>query len=211
MHKAVKQYADNGDVSKIRFTFLSSLDVDPTFEEYKEDLEYCKNIPGVFEKHTELNPFERNSAKWNDDYWASLKSDMQDNFSMERFAHMREVAKVLYADKVERLKDERREAVAAKEAAAKAAAERKAADPQPTASVPQSVRTSSPVSNEPEQDQIRERVVKRYSEPQVPVNPALQNQQRQGGGAPPKPNRIAVPIIVVGVLLAAVLLIVLLK
>ena len=35
MSSIIKKYADDGDISKVRITFLGSLDVDPTFEEYK--------------------------------------------------------------------------------------------------------------------------------------------------------------------------------
>ena len=107
MSEIVRKYADNRDISKIRIVFLDSLDVDPTFEDYKDDFEYCKNIPGVFETHRELKPFEGNSSKWNDDYWIGLKMDMKENYSLKRFNHMREVAKVLYADKIKNLQKER--------------------------------------------------------------------------------------------------------
>ena len=211
MHDIVKQYADKGDIDNVRFTFLSSLDIDPTFEVYKEDFEYCKKIPGIFEGHKELKPFERNPVKWDEDYWVAIKMDMQENFSIKRFEHMKEVAKVYYADKVERLKDERREAAAVKEASAKAATEKKSVTLQsPSSSCTQIVRTSSAVSNEPAQEQVRETVIRRYSEPRISENQEPENQQ-QGGGAPPKQNRVAIPIIVVAVLLVAILLIILLK
>lgn len=207
MHRAVKQYADSGDISKLRFSFLDSLDVDPTFEEYKEDFEYCKNISGLFENHAELKPFEKNSSRWNEDYWVALKMDMQENFSLKRFEHMKEVAKVFYAKKIERLQDERREAAAAKAAAEKAAAS-KSAEPVNT----QPVRIKPAETAAPEQEQVKERVVKRYSEPRVPAAPAPQSQKPQGGGSPKKSKGAAVPILAIAILvLIVVLLIVLIK
>lgn len=109
MDSIIKKYADNGETEHLRYIFLDSLDVDPTFENYKEEFEYCRNIPGLFEPYRELSPLKNDPSQWNDTYWISVKKDLKKNYSLERFEHMKDVAKVVYADKVERLKKERQE------------------------------------------------------------------------------------------------------
>lgn len=108
MDSIIKKYADSGEVEHLRYIFLDSLDVDPTFENYKEELEYCRNIPGLFEPYKEMSPLKKDPSEWNDSYWISIKKDLKKNYSIERFEHMKEVAKVVYADKIERLKAERK-------------------------------------------------------------------------------------------------------
>lgn len=108
MHKEVKQSADAGDVKDLKYIFVDSLDVDPTFEEYLDDYNYCVK-KGLFEPHKKLNDFSNRQADWNDDYWQKIKRDLLKNFSRERLDHMRKVALVVLADKVERLKRERQQ------------------------------------------------------------------------------------------------------
>ena len=59
------------------------------------------------DNHKDLTPFESDKSKWNTRYWERLKLDFQKNPSKERFNHMRQVAKVVYADKITRLLKER--------------------------------------------------------------------------------------------------------
>lgn len=108
MHEDVKRYADSNDIKGLRYIFVDCLDVDPTFEEYAEDFEYCKNKAGLFEPHRELAPMTENQRLWNDRYWVQLKTDLLKNFSRERFGHMRQVAQVVYADKIVRVTAERK-------------------------------------------------------------------------------------------------------
>lgn len=107
MHKDVKQCADNGDIKGLRYIFVDSLDVDPTFEKYKEDFDYCKSLSGLFIEHIELSPLIQDENQWDSVYWGKLKSDLLKNFSLERFQHMQRVAKVVYADKIKRISAER--------------------------------------------------------------------------------------------------------
>jgi hypothetical protein len=108
MHDEVKKRVDNKDIRGLQFVFADCLDVDPTFEKYKEDYEYCrKMLPEMFESHIELIPFNNNQSDWTDDYWNNIKMDLLENFSIERFGHMQEVVKVVYAEKIERLIQER--------------------------------------------------------------------------------------------------------
>lgn len=108
MLEEVKKFADAGDVKSLKYIFVDSLDVDPTFEDYLDDYNYCV-IKGLFEPHKKLNDFSNRKSDWNDDYWQILKRDLLKNFSRERLDHMRKVALVVLADKVERLKRERQQ------------------------------------------------------------------------------------------------------
>lgn len=111
MNTEIKKYADSGDIKSLKYIFVDSLDVDPTFVRYEEEYIYCKSIPGLLESHIELTPFRENKADWNEEYWTSLKMDLIKNFSDQRMSHMREVAKDFLADKVQRILAERATAV----------------------------------------------------------------------------------------------------
>ena len=112
MHKQVKEYLGKGDIRGLRYVFLDSLDVDPTFEDYQEDYDNCKKVSGFFDEHQELTPVADRS-QWNNDYWQRLKRDLEKNFSRKRFEHMKAVAKVVYADKAARLLNERKKKASA--------------------------------------------------------------------------------------------------
>ena len=110
MHKQVKEFLGKGDIRGLRYVFLDSLDVDPTFEDYQEDYDNCKKVSGFFEEHHELTELTTvaDRAQWNNDYWQRLKRDLEKNFSRKRFEHMKAVAMVVYADKAARLLNERK-------------------------------------------------------------------------------------------------------
>lgn len=107
MIAGVKKCIDAGDIKGLRYIFLDSLDVDPTFEKYKDDYAICRKIEGMFEPYAELTALSTNHSEWDMDYWVKLKYDQKQNFSEKRFGHMIEVAKVVNAEKVERLLAER--------------------------------------------------------------------------------------------------------
>ena len=102
----VKKCADSNDIKGLHYIFVDCLDVDPTFERYATDYEYCKSIVGFLEPYTNITPI-RSKDGWNKQYWEQLKLDLMKNFSDVRFNHMRDVARVIYAEKIERLKQER--------------------------------------------------------------------------------------------------------
>lgn len=103
----VKKCIESNDIKGLHYIFVDSLDVDPTFEKYKSDYEYCKKINGFFEPYVDMTPFI-SSENWNEKYWVQIKMDLMKNFSEKRFSNMREVAKVIYAEKIKRLEQERR-------------------------------------------------------------------------------------------------------
>lgn len=111
MHNEVKKHADDKDIRWLQYGFADCLDVDPTFEEYEEDFQYCcKNVPEIFERHVDLTThIDNNQRNWTNDYWNGLKVDLLKNFSRERFEHMQKVARIVYADKIFRLEQERKQ------------------------------------------------------------------------------------------------------
>ena len=103
----VKRCADSKDIKGLRYIFADCLDVDPTFAKYESDYEYCKGIPGMFDSYTEMTALTMDESEWDMQYWDNLKADLMKNFAARRFEHMVKVARVVYADKVARLLDER--------------------------------------------------------------------------------------------------------
>ena len=110
MHAEVKKCVESNDIKGLKYIFADCFVVDPTFEKYMEDYEYCRQIPGIFEAYKELTPFQADKARWNAEYWEKLKMDLINNFSVKRFEHMILVAQVVYADKIARLLQERKAA-----------------------------------------------------------------------------------------------------
>lgn len=108
MFAQVKKCIDNNDIKGLRYVFYDSLDVDPTFEKYRADYEICKGIQGFFEPYTELTPLSESRGSWDLNYWYSLKRDLEKNFSLKRFEHMRTVATVVFAQKSKQLEEDRR-------------------------------------------------------------------------------------------------------
>lgn len=96
----VKNYAESGNMRGLHYIFRDALDADPTFEDYLESYRYCENIPGFFEKHREITPFAGKDSWQSTTYWNQLKMDLTENFSRERYEHLRKVAQVYYAEKI---------------------------------------------------------------------------------------------------------------
>ena len=103
----VKKYIDDKDIKGIRYVFIDALDADPTFDKYKETYEECKKVEGLFEDYQEFNSLSSNKCEWDKEYWKNLKIDLEKNFSQKRFEHMIQVARVVYAEKVEKLYNKR--------------------------------------------------------------------------------------------------------
>lgn len=110
MDEQIKKYADEGNIKQLKFIFVDALDVDPTFVRYKEEYEYCKSH-GVLEPHEELTPFTADKLQWDEKYWASLKADLIKNFSDKRMAHMKEVAQIFLASKIQKILADRQKEV----------------------------------------------------------------------------------------------------
>jgi Fe2+ transport system protein B len=102
----VKNYAESGNMRGLHYIFRDALDADPTFEDYLESYRYCENIPGFFEKHREITPFAGKDFWQSTTYWNQLKMDLTENFSRERYEHLRKVAQVYYAEKIRTIRRE---------------------------------------------------------------------------------------------------------
>ena len=107
MHTEVKKCVADNDIKGLRYIFADALDVDPTFEKYKEDYAYCKTINGFFEPFIECTRLSFDKNQWNRKYWNQLKMDILKNFSEKRYEHMIQVAQIVYAEKIKRLQKER--------------------------------------------------------------------------------------------------------
>lgn len=106
----IKEYAENGDVVGLHYIFRDALDADPTFEYYLDSYRYCEeNVPNFFDAHRELTPFSQEPRQWDNAYWVQVKMDLMENFSKERYEHLRKVAKVYYAEKIQRIREEERQ------------------------------------------------------------------------------------------------------
>lgn len=213
MDKEIKRYADAGDITSLKYIFVDSLDVDPTFEQYEESYNYCKSIPGLLERHEELTPFAHDPAQWTDAYWVKLKMDLKKNFSDQRMGHMREVAKVLMAEKVQRLHKERQAASKPAAAAPVRPAPQASAAPKTQPSVPSEAEQKRALQEE----KLRiEAENKRIEEEQAAKKraaaaraAALENENRrfesrqeaEGGTFPKKALGIAIAVAVVAVVL----------
>lgn len=151
----VKKCADKNDIKGLRYIFIDSLDVDPTFEKYQQDYNYCKGINGFFDEYTELTVLNMNSAEWNASYWDQLKRDLVKNFSQDRFEHMLQVAKVVYSDKIERLVSER-------------AAKRAKVETQIESIIP------TPINNENIVGHQNKTVLEENTEPRISINTQME-------------------------------------
>ena len=107
MHTEVKKCVADNDIKGLRYIFADALDVDPTFEKYKEDYAYCKTINGFFEPFIECTRLSFDKNQWNRKYWNQLKMDILKNISEKRYEHMIQVAQIVYAEKIQRLQKER--------------------------------------------------------------------------------------------------------
>ena len=145
MHANVKKYADSNDLTSLRYVFYDCLDVDPSFDKYIEDYEYACKVSGFLDEYVDLTPFSSDESEWDEDYWLGLKKDLKKNFSDKRFNHMKDVARVVHADKLKRIEDER--------AKKNSSEERKESSLQMAESQPQQVESKS-LQVEPKSQQI---------------------------------------------------------
>ena len=204
LHEEVRKSADIGDVEDLKYIFVDCLDVDPTFEKYLDDYNYCVK-KGLFEPHKNLNDFRNRQADWNDDYWQILKRDLLKNFSRERLDHMRKVALVVLADKVARLRQERQQQT-----------RQTAAPPISQPIVQQRSANPPPFKSKAEQDRELEAARQKlaHENAEAESQQKLQQQElerrRQSEVTPPKKSTGIAPVIAaIAAILAVIILIVL--
>lgn len=122
LNEDVKKSIETNNMQLLKYTFCDCLDGDPTFKSYEEDYDYCVKHNILFEAHREINPMTLNNVS--EEYWVQLKNDFLENPSTKRFNHMREVAKILYKDRIAAIEEQKRKAYEAAEKAKKAEAEK---------------------------------------------------------------------------------------
>ena len=154
LHNALKNNVDKGDIQAVKYVFVDSLDVDPTFGQYADDFDYAKDMPGFIEPHKELTP-QKTQSEWDSSYWTVLKKDLMSNFSLERFDHMRDVAKSLFKERYDKLTAER---------------EAKAQNDKPTEKASASVYTADNVSVAEQPSLLITEQTTRAEQPIAPAN-----------------------------------------
>ena len=210
MHDDVKLAVDNGDKVSLKYIFCDCLDGDPTFEKYQEDYDYCVRNNALFEAHRELHSMETSNV--DEEYWVQLKSDFMENPSKERLAHMREVAKILYKDRIARIQAERdaakRAADKAAEAQWKANVNKATADKAAEAQVQQSI---TQPDSQPFQNTGNDGIIKAVEKKEpTSYNASSQNQHTQNGTSSKKDSGAGciLPLLVVVAIIIIVVLIV---
>lgn len=206
MHEEVKKFADGGDIKSLKYIFVDCLDIDPTFEEYLDDYNYCVK-KGLFERHEQLRGMTDRQADWNDNYWQILKRDLLKNFSHERLDHMRKVAPVVLANKVARLKRERQQQT------------RQTAAPPISQPIVQQRPATPPLKSKAEQDRELEAERQKLAQEKAAIEQQQQeakrrrqeNLRRQSEVIPPKKSLGIAPLIAVIAAVLAVIIYNLLK
>lgn len=157
----IKEYAERGDIVGLHYIFRDALDADPTFEYYLDSYRYCEEkVPNFFDAYRELTPFSQEPCQWDNAYWMQMKMDLMENFSKERYEHLRKVAQVYYAEKIQRIREEERQ---------KNAVQKPIASPAPSKTV-RSVATTHMTQKESDREferranQIREEAAKKNRE-----------------------------------------------
>lgn len=212
-HKSVELAVEKGDISSLKYIFRDCLDGDPTFKKYQEDYDYCVQHGVLFEPHVDLHPMVTSPV--DDEYWIQLKDDFMQNPSKERLEHMKDVAKILYKDRIARIqaeekeREERAKAVAeaeekqkqAEEAAKRAEEAAKVAAQQP----PIQPANFIPPSYSTEQNERPKSVVRRATEPSSRPQPNTPSK----GTAPKKASGTGlIPILILAAIVVIVILIV---
>ena len=102
------------DIKQLKYIFVDSLDVDPTFDRYKSLYNSVKQR-GLLEPHEDLTSFysdsqlEKLSEEELEKYWTKIKMDLIKNFSDERMQNMIRIAKILYKEKIQKFMKQRKE------------------------------------------------------------------------------------------------------
>ena len=211
MHAEVKRLADSGDIKGLRYVFADALDMDPTFDRYQEDYDYCRS-KGLLEPHQELTPLTQDQTQWTKDYWAHLKVDVLKNLSEKRLMHMKQVAQVLKADKIKRLEEERRQAA---EAAQKKEKERSKETERPK---PAAAHTQAQSVSGSEAEKERQRVAARRAQLARENAARVQSEEKaraetekanaEAKAASKKVTRIAIAAAILVIILAVILVVV---
>ena len=150
-----------------------------------------------------------------EEYWVQLKNDFMENPSKERLAHMREVAKILYRDRIARIQAEREQRAAEEQKRADAEAKQKAIveAQQKAAAEAQAQQSTQPYSQpsytQPPQN-AGDDIVRKAVEIRPSSNTNPQNQRTQNGTSPKKASGAGcvIPLLILAAIVVIVVLII---
>lgn len=109
MSDLLKKYIQvaGNDFLSLRRYFYNGFDLDPTFDTYQSDFEYCKER-GFVESHKGLTPFVYDQSLWTKDYYDKIHGDLLRNLSSYRVKHLKRVARFVFKTKIEKIEARRR-------------------------------------------------------------------------------------------------------
>lgn len=102
-----KEAVEKNDLTTVRVMIKGSFVIDPTFKKLNEYIKYAEDrLPDLYEEHDD-DEFE--NSDWNKDYMNKQLNKLMYNFSKERIAHLKEVCKSIYGERIERIEQRRKE------------------------------------------------------------------------------------------------------
>ena len=105
LSETFRKALEQKDIRMVRIIIKDSLVVDPTFTEMEEMLrEAARAQLDLYDPHNgeELN---RNREQWNKAYMDSQMTTLLRNFSRERLDLLKEICAVLYADRIQNIRE----------------------------------------------------------------------------------------------------------
>lgn len=107
LSETFRKALEQKDIRMVRIIIKDSLVVDPTFTEMEEMLrEAARAQLDLYDPHNgeELN---RDREQWNKAYMDSQMTTLLRNFSRERLDLLKEICAVLYADRIQNIREKR--------------------------------------------------------------------------------------------------------
>lgn len=92
--EAFKEAVKSGNIRRVRIMMKNSLLVDPSFKEFDEMENKAESMKGLYDVH-DGKDFEKDKAKWNDNYMNEQMVKLISNFSRERIEHVKKVVRYL--------------------------------------------------------------------------------------------------------------------
>lgn len=85
-----------GDLATIRLFLCNTLLLDATFRDFAEMEKLAANVPGLYVPYDQA-PMEADQSRWDDDYLARQKIELEYNFCPERIEHVKAVVLKLHS------------------------------------------------------------------------------------------------------------------
>ena len=107
LSETFRKALEQKDIRMVRIIIKDSLVVDPTFTEMEEMLrEAARAQLDLYDPHSG-EELERDREQWNKAYMDSQMSALLRNFSRERLALLKEICAVLYAGRIQNIREKR--------------------------------------------------------------------------------------------------------